>query len=119
MPKKTATARSERGPIVAALENAFQPAELFFIADNRFKEVAVSRRSSASLPNRCPARRVTQRAKAPALPGILNAKAYSVRNAVIGVTRIARRAGRKQASNAAEPSITLEASNATGSLGLT
>ena len=28
---------------------------------------------------------------------------YSVRNAVIGVTRIARRAGRKQASKAADP----------------
>ncbi len=45
--------------------------------------------------------------------------AYSVRNAVIGVTRIARRAGRKQASKAADPSMTLAAINATGSLGLT
>jgi len=32
---------------------------------------------------------------------------YSVRKAVIGVTRMARRAGRKQASNAAPPNNTL------------
>ena len=47
------------------------------------------------------------------------ARTYSVRNAVIGFTRVARRAGRKQASNAAAASNTLEMASANGSAGLT
>jgi hypothetical protein len=44
---------------------------------------------------------------------------YSVLSAVIGFTWVARRAGRKQASNAAAASIKLDVINANGSLGLT
>jgi hypothetical protein len=44
---------------------------------------------------------------------------YSVLNAVIGFTWVARRAGRKHASNAASASIKLDAKSANGSLGLT
>ena len=44
---------------------------------------------------------------------------YSVRNAVMGVTRVARCAGKKQASNEAPASITLDVMSANGSLGLT
>lgn len=44
---------------------------------------------------------------------------YSVLNAVIGLTRVARLAGRKQASSAAAASIKLDVINAKGSVGLT
>ena len=44
---------------------------------------------------------------------------YSVRNAVIGFTCMARRAGRKQASSVARASSKLEVISANGSLGLT
>jgi hypothetical protein len=44
---------------------------------------------------------------------------YSVRNAVIGFTCMARRAGRKQASSVAIASSKLEVISANGSLGLT
>ena len=44
---------------------------------------------------------------------------YSVRNAVIGFTCMARRAGRKQASSVATASSKLEVISANGSLGLT
>jgi hypothetical protein len=49
----------------------------------------------------------------------LAAETYSVRSAVIGFTYVARRAGRKQASNAAAASMRLEVVNANGSVGLT
>ena len=44
---------------------------------------------------------------------------YSVRNAVIGFTCMARRAGRKQASSVARANSKLEVISANGSLGLT
>ena len=44
---------------------------------------------------------------------------YSVRKAFIGLTRMARRAGKKHARSAAAPSIKLEPASASGSLGLT
>jgi hypothetical protein len=43
---------------------------------------------------------------------------YSVRNAVIGFTRVARWAGRKQASRAAAARSTLEIASAKGSVEL-
>jgi hypothetical protein len=45
--------------------------------------------------------------------------AHSVRNAVMGVTRVARRAGKKQARSEALPSITIAAARTIGSFGLT
>jgi hypothetical protein len=44
---------------------------------------------------------------------------YSVRSAVIGFTRVARLAGKKQARSAALASINAAATSANGSLGLT
>ncbi len=44
---------------------------------------------------------------------------YSVRSAVIGLTRVARRAGTKHASNAAAPSKTEATASEIGSAGLT
>jgi len=44
---------------------------------------------------------------------------YSVRNAVIGLTRVARLAGRKQARSAAAASIKVALISAKGSVGLT
>ncbi len=44
---------------------------------------------------------------------------YSVRNAFIGMTRVARWAGKKHASNEAAASITLDVTKANGSFGLT
>ena len=44
---------------------------------------------------------------------------YSVRSAVIGFTRVARLAGKKQASSAAVASIRVAVTSAKGSLGLT
>jgi hypothetical protein len=44
---------------------------------------------------------------------------YSVCSAVIGLTRVARLAGKKQARSAAAASITLPLTSANGSVGLT
>ena len=82
----------------------------------------IERSAARCLNNRGIAARETSRDGAhdpPAEHGTKSNVNYSVRNAVIGLTLVARRAGKKQASNDAAASNKLEVTSANGSFGLT